>query len=207
MLAAICYVDDVVLVVASVAVADVMVAEVIAELLEVGLTVGAEKTHWTSQPKDDGHEHWSVVGRGAGICGIEVVFGWKCKERDCTQICSSEQVSGDMETHSEFIMAKRKLRLSIVKSTVWHAFLWSSTAWTRVKAQRDKIASWIAREVANVIGVKKPPWMEMETFAQDWSPLDREMQLNVLTAIREQVLCWSGVTVPEWIARKFARRP
>ena len=46
-----------VLVAASVAAAEVMVAEVIAKLKEVGLTVGAEKTHWTSHPKDDGHKH------------------------------------------------------------------------------------------------------------------------------------------------------
>ena len=51
MLAAICYADDVVLVAASVAAAEVMVAEMIAKLKEVGLTVGAQKTHWTSFPK------------------------------------------------------------------------------------------------------------------------------------------------------------
>ena len=42
-LAAICHADDVIL-----AAAEVMVAEVIAKLKEVGLTVGAEKTLWTS---------------------------------------------------------------------------------------------------------------------------------------------------------------
>ena len=48
MLSAICYAGDVVLVAASVA---VMVAEVIAKLHEVGQSVGAQKTHWTSHPK------------------------------------------------------------------------------------------------------------------------------------------------------------
>ena len=47
-LAAICYADDVVLVVTSVAAAEVMVAEVIANLIEVGLSVGAQS------PEDDG---------------------------------------------------------------------------------------------------------------------------------------------------------
>ena len=50
-LAATCYADDVMLVAASVAAAEVMVAEVIAKLEDVGLTVGAQKTHWTSDPK------------------------------------------------------------------------------------------------------------------------------------------------------------
>ena len=51
MLAAICYADDVVLVAASMAVAEVMVAEVIEKLKDVGLTVVALKTHWMSHPK------------------------------------------------------------------------------------------------------------------------------------------------------------
>ena len=56
----------------------------------------------------------------------------------------------------------RLLRLNIVKTTMWQAFLWSSSVWTTVKAQRDKIASWSARMVANVVGVKRPPWMELD---------------------------------------------
>ena len=44
-LAAICCADDVVLAAAWVAAAEEMVAEVIAKLKEVGLAVGAEKTH------------------------------------------------------------------------------------------------------------------------------------------------------------------
>ena len=51
MLSATCYADDVVLVAASVAAVEVMVAEVIAKLKDVVLTVGAQKTHWTSDPK------------------------------------------------------------------------------------------------------------------------------------------------------------
>ena len=50
-LAATCYADDVVLVAASVDAVEVMVAEVIAKLKEVGVSVGAQKTHWTSHPK------------------------------------------------------------------------------------------------------------------------------------------------------------
>ena len=50
-LAAICYADDVVLVAVSVSAAEIMVTEVIAKLKEVGLSVGAQKTHWTSYPK------------------------------------------------------------------------------------------------------------------------------------------------------------
>ena len=58
--------DDVVLVVASVAAAEVMVAEVIAKLKEVCLTVGAEKTHWTSHPK--------MMDTSVGVDGLAVVW-------------------------------------------------------------------------------------------------------------------------------------
>ena len=50
-LAAICYADDVVLIAVSMSAAETMVSEVIGKLKEVGLTVGAQKTHWTSFPK------------------------------------------------------------------------------------------------------------------------------------------------------------
>ena len=37
-------------------------------------------------------------------------------------------------------------------------------------AQRDKIARWSARKVANVIGAQKPPWMEMDQWWRSaWS--------------------------------------
>ena len=62
---------------------------------------------------------------------------------------------------------------------MWQTFLWSSSVWTTVKAQRDNIASWSARKVANVMGVKELLWMGngpvVETLAQDWSPLGREV--------------------------------
>ena len=98
-LAAICCADDVVLVAASVAAAEVMVAEVIAKMKEVGLTVGAQRTQWTSHPK--------MVDKN--ICGVEGVCGRKCKIRDRTQICSSQQAPPEVETRSEFFMAPKKV--------------------------------------------------------------------------------------------------
>ena len=74
----------------------------------------------------------------------------------------------------------RMLRLNTVKNYNVAGF---SLEFERLddksKLKEPKIASWSARMVANVIGVKKPPWMEMEQWwrlAQDGSPMDREMQ-------------------------------
>ena len=65
MLAATCYADDVVLFSASVAAAEVTVAEVIEKLKQVDLTVGAQKTHWTSHPK--------IVDRSIVVDGMAVL--------------------------------------------------------------------------------------------------------------------------------------
>ena len=162
-LAAICYADDVVLVAASVAAAEVMVAEVIAKLKEVGLTVGAQKTHWTSHPKMVDR---NTVVDGLGVLGL--VGSKVCLDGNagCAIAHRSAQANKQPVLNSSWL--PRMLRLNIVKTTVWHAFLWSSSVWTTVKAQRDQIASWSARMVANVIGVKKPPWMEMDQWWRLW---------------------------------------
>ena len=65
-LAAICYADDVVLVAAPVAAAEVIVAGVTEKLKEVGLSVGAQKTHWTSHPK--------MVDRCIVVDGLAVLW-------------------------------------------------------------------------------------------------------------------------------------
>ena len=69
-------------------------------------------------PEDGGRKFcggWlgCVMGRGTGICGIEGVFVRNCAARDCAQVISSELGSSWLP---------RKLRLSIVKSTMWQAF-------------------------------------------------------------------------------------
>ena len=69
--------------------------------------------------------------------------------------------------------------------------------WTTVKAPRDKFSSWSARTVANLIGVKKPTWMEMDQW---WRRCHRtshrwieKCNKNVLTAIQRTsaLLGWS----------------
>ena len=90
----------------------------------------------------------------------------------------------------------RLLRLNIVKTTMWQAFLWSSSVWTTVKAQRDKIASWSARMVAIVVGVKKPPKMELGQWWRLWHRTGHrwieKCSMNVLVAIRDRMLSWAG---------------
>ena len=68
--------------------------------------------------------------------------------------------------------------------------------WTTVEAQRDNISSWSARTVENVIGAKKPPWMEMDQWWRLWHRTGHrcieKRNMNVLTAIKERMLSWAG---------------
>ena len=178
-----------------------MVSEVI-EKTERGWTDGWRAENTLDEfPEDDGQKHhggWIGCGVGGsfGVCGIDGVSGWECKTCDRTQNSSSQQMPCKMETCVEFSWLPRLLRLNIVKTTMWQAFFWSSSVWTTVKAQRDKIASWSARTVANVVGVKKPPGMELGQWWRFWHRTGHrwieKCNMNVLVAIRDRMLSWAG---------------
>ena len=199
--AAICYADDVVLVAVSKSAAENNGDRGDCKI-ENGRSVG-----WCTEntldefSEDDGQKHhggWTgcVMGRSTSVCGFKGVLGRERKTRDRTQICSSQRMYGEVETSSEFLMASQVVEMNIVKTTMWQAFLWSSSVWTTVKAQRDKISSWSARMVANVVGVKRPPWMEVDQWWRLWHRTGHRWiekgNMNVLTAIRERVLSWAG---------------
>ena len=200
-LAAICCADDVVLVAVSKSAAEIMVSEVIAKLKEVGLSVGAQKTHWTRYPK---MMDKSIVVDGLAVSWEEVLeyVGSKvCLDGNARHAIAHRSAQADKCLAKWRPVLKsswlpRLLRLNIVKTTIWQAFLWRSSVWTTVQAQRDKIASWSVRVVANVIGVKRPPWMELDQWWRLWHRTGHRRiekgNMNVLTAIRERVNSWAG---------------
>ena len=172
-LAAICYADDVVLVAASVAAAEVVVAEVIAKLKEVGRTVGAQKTHWTSFPKmtdknimvDGLAVLWEEV---LEFVGSKVCLDGNVRHAIAHRTAQANKCLTNWRPVLRSSWLPRLLRLNVEKTTMWQAFFWSASVWTTIKTQRDKIASWSARMVANVIGAKEPPWMEMDQWWRLW---------------------------------------
>ena len=119
-----CCADDVVLAAASVAAAEVMVAEVIAKVKEVGLTVGAENTHWTIHPK--------MMDTSIGVDGMTVLWE-QVLEFVGSKVCldgNERYATAHRFAQANKCLAKwrpvlgsscfpRKLRLSVVKSTVW----------------------------------------------------------------------------------------
>ena len=98
--------DDFVLAAASGAAAEVRVTEVTAKLKEVGLSVGAQKTHWTSHPKMIDR---SIVVDGLAVpweevlefVGSKVCLGGNARYANCTQTSSSQQVSGEVSGEVE----------------------------------------------------------------------------------------------------------
>ena len=193
MLAAICYADDVVLVAASIGCCGSDSGRGYCKIERGRSACWCTENTLDEPPKDGRQKHCGRRIGCAGIGRIEGVFGRECRMCDCTQICSSQQPV----LNSSWL--PRMLRLNIVKRTMWHAFLWSSSVWTTVKAQRDQIASWSARMVANVIGVKKPPWVEMDQWWRLWHRTGHrwieKCNMNVLSAIRERALSWAWCVV------------
>ena len=119
-----------------------MVTEVTEKLKEVGLTVGAQKTHWTSYPK--------MMDKSIMVDGLPVVLE-EVLEFVGSKVCldgNTRHAIAHRTAQANKCLAKGKLvlnsswlprllRLNIVKTTMWQAFLWSSSVWTTVKAQRD----------------------------------------------------------------------
>ena len=97
----------------------------------------------------------------------------------------ANKVSGEVETRFEVLMAPKMLHLNIVKNY--------NVAGLSLEFER--VASWSARLVANVIGVKKPPWMDMHQWRQ-WHRTGHrwieKCNMNVVSAIRERALSWAG---------------
>ena len=61
---------------------------------------------------------------------------------DRAQISSSQQVFGQVETCSEIVVISTDAAFVHCRNCNVAGFFWSSSVWTTVKAQKDKIASW-----------------------------------------------------------------
>ena len=165
-------------------------AEAVAKLKEVGLSVGAQKTHLTRHPK--------MIDRSNVVDGLAVlwedgVFGRKCKIRDCTQICSSKQVFGEVETSSEFFLAPKEVAPGHCEKPNVAVF---SLEFERVDDGQGTKGQNCELECEKRIGAKKPPLLEMDQW---WRLGHRtgncwieKFNKNYLIAIRQRALSWPG---------------
>ena len=138
-------------------------------------------------PEDGRQKHhggWTgcVAGGSLGVCGIKGVLGRECKTCDRTQICSSQQMSGEVETCSEIFMAPQIVALEHCKDYNVAGFLLEFECLDDgqgPKRQNCKLECedggeryW--REEAAVDGIGPV----VETLAQNWPSVDREGQLE-----------------------------
>ena len=158
-LAAICYADDVVLIAVSTSAAETMVSEVIGNLKKVGLTVGAQKTHWTSFPK--------MIDKHITVGGSAVVWE-EVLEFVGSMVCLDGNARHAI-AHRTAQANKCRAKWKIVLSSPWlpqivaveHRKDYDVAGFPLELecldddqgTERDKIASWSARMVANVTGV------------------------------------------------------
>ena len=184
-LAAICYADDLVLIAVSIDAAESMVYEVIEKLKEIGLTVGAQKTHWTSFPK--------MMDKHITVDGSAVV--WECTTCDRTQNSSSQQMSCKMENCVEIPMAPQIVAGEHRKDYDVAGFPLElecldddqGTERKNCELERENGGEcyWSEKAARNGAGTV------VETLAQDWSSMDREMQYE-RTGCRDRMLSWAG---------------
>ncbi|CAK0893169.1 unnamed protein product [Prorocentrum cordatum] len=88
-LSCVCYADDTVLAATSMEHMEEMIADVVAELKEIGLGVGPEKTHWTSTPPRASQQlhvmgetvDWEDSRKDFQKCRSILTCGWIPKER------------------------------------------------------------------------------------------------------------------------------
>jgi hypothetical protein len=175
-LAAVAFADDIVLVSSSKADLEVMISEVVAAFLEVGLEVGLDKTHWTSWPASQGdsihvgdtsvawESHLIFVG---GIVDLSGNCGLSLNHR----LAQAEKTFHRWKHLLLCRHVRRGRRLFLTVRTVIVSLLWLAATWTLTKSQQKRLESWAARLFARVGRVSR---MSGEDLGQYWRRLHRQ---------------------------------
>ena len=184
-LAAISYADDVVLIAVSVSAAETMVSEVIEKLKEVGLTVGAPKTHWTSFPKmmdknitvDGSAVVWEEV---LEFVGSMVCLDGNARHAIAHRTAQANKMPCKMETCVGFLMAPQIVAVEhrgdcgVAGFPLGLGCLDDGQGTERQNCELEREnggeCCWSEKTARNGAGTV------VETLAQDCSSMDREMQ-------------------------------
>ena len=162
-----------------------MVTEVIAKLKEVGLSVGAQKTHWTSYPK---MMDKSIMVGGMAVLweevlefvGSKVCLDGNARHAIAHRFCSSQQVYGEVEASSEFFMAPQVVEADDGQGPKRQKLRAGVRGWVGERHRREEGRS----------------WMELSQWWRLWHRTGHRWiekgTVNVLTAVRERMLSWAG---------------
>ena len=155
-----CYADDLVLVSSSPRLLARMCNDLIEEFRLIGLGVGAEKTHWTSNPP--------MPSMTLEVDGCRVAW-----EPNLTFVGTVVDMSGTSGPAMSYRMtaATRKLeqwrsillapwlamrcRAELAANILWTSALWCAQTWNTTKAQRASLDSWSARIFARVARLRR----------------------------------------------------
>lgn len=203
----ICYADDLVLLAGSVAQLEVMVKDIVQAFREIGLGIGADKTHWSSTPQ--------LEGTTLSVEGHDVLW-----ENTITFAGTVLDLTGssDAAIHYRMIQGMKALakwkpllqaswiplarRADLLSKSVWSSLLWCAATWTTTKSMRNSIASWGARAMAATAGVRRSPAEPIDSW---WRRLHREGHRLINKFIVPPVVL-SRLQVHRW-AGHLARMP
>jgi hypothetical protein len=200
-LTAVCYADDILLAASSKEHLEAMISDVVEGLKEIGLGVGADKSHWTSTPPLEG-EIFSV---DAGAIEWEETLTFVGTVLDLTGSAGPAMQYRMAQANKAYAKWKEILtcpwipkaqRLKLLPKTVWSSLLWSSSTWTTTKAQRDKLATWSARLVSRVARIRRAPTLDDHQW---WRFLHRAGHrliaaygIGVVSMAQQRVMRWAG---------------
>ena len=200
-LSCICYADDIVLAAASVEHLEEMIADVVAELKQIGLGIGPEKTHWTSTPPMPDHQ----------LRVMEARVQWEDNLTFVGTVIDLRGMSGPAIQYREAQANKafhkwrsiltcgwipKARRMMLLPKTVWAAFLWSASTWTPTQAQWTHIASWSARQAAKVLRLRRAPWQEIGQWWKFFHKMGHKeiakYGVDLVVQCRLRIHSWAG---------------
>jgi hypothetical protein len=200
-LTAVCYADDIVLAASSKEHLEAMISDVVEGLREIGLGVGADKSHWTSTPRLDGE----TLSVDSGAIEWEETLTFVGTVLDLTGSAGPAMQYRMAQANKAYAKWKEILtcpwipkaqRIKLLPKTVWSSLLWSSSTWTTTKAQRGKLASWSARLVSRVTRFRRAPALDDHQW---WRLLHRAGHrviaaygIGVVPMAQQRVLRWAG---------------
>ena len=178
-----------------------MIADVVAELSEIGLGIGPEKTHWTSSPplpeemlmvmakKVQWEENLIFVGTVVDLRGTS---GPAIHYRKV----QANKAFGKWQSLLQCGWIPKQRRMKMLPKTVWAAFLWSSSTWTATKDHFRSIASWSARTAARVLRLRRAPWQQEDQW---WRFLHKmghraiaKHEVDLVAQCKRRVHTWAG---------------
>ena len=197
----VCYADDLILLADTTEHLEIMINDLVAAFREIGLGIGADKTHWTSTPAQ---EHMNIKVED---CDVEwestITFvGTVLDLTGSSAAAIQHRVNQGNKVYNKWkpILKAKWLplerRADLLFKAVWASVLWCSATWNATMAMRTSLDSWGARLMTTIAGVNRYPEDDIDAW---WRRLHREghkrvakFGLKLSAASKMKVHRWGG---------------